>query len=693
MSMSEVSAKYKIPRGMLQNLQQMAATFAGIVTTFCKSLQWNLLALILAQFRERLFFGIHPDLIDLMKIPSMSSTRTARALHKSGIEKLSELANCKLLQVENVLMDLGGSFFVVGKSMDLSVQEVAKLMISDARSHIQKEIGLNVVKWSQEATEQSVGEVQVEHPARVEPPEPSKGKRKRKAEDLLNCSESADEAMGKRKKVDLDSSVNYRKKLRSSGGAQDFVTVDTQFMADLDKKAEVDDNESLFRNQESVDESTSLMDLTHQHLKVVDVLADEKVFELFQREVQQQTELSMSVGVQKFEIQSQKIGGNLLQPGGTQTSSEHAFTYDGTFFIDCISFCYNENRVCFLNLQKKDPNMMRNVRKFVMELLSREDATVTIYEAREHMKVLQKAFGTFDVNAKICDPRLASWLMDPDTNLSWQQLVEKFAPEQSPILELATKHSTVSSFGLCHLSRVEPKVRTAVESFLSCEMMRRQLEMMKSVLARVFRDLEMKIQVVLMRMEISGFPINSRKLQQTIENSTLLQRQLEQHIYKLNGRKFNLSSSKEVSKVVGIHRGLVEKKKVSTAKCVLEKLDLPIGNAIMTWRTLTKTISNIQPMMKLVKNGRIHATSFSLTQTGRISMYEPNLQNVTKDFRVEFNGEAENLRDFSLIQLSFTPQTQPERKSIERFRSVESSSAVKEKFCSRPTSASWNFEF
>lgn len=144
--------------------------------------------------------------------------------------------------------------------------------------------------------------------------------------------------------------------------------------------------------------------------------------------------------------------------------------------------------------------------------------------------------------------------------------------------------------------------------------------------------------MVLIKMETSGFPINELMLQRTIENASLLQRQLEQYIYELNGRKFDLSSSKEVSKVVGIHRNL-EKKKVSTAKNVLEKLDLPIANCIMTWRTLTKTVSNMQPMTKLIRNGRVFANSFSLTQTGRISMYEPNLQNVTKDFSVEFKGQ------------------------------------------------------
>ena len=243
---------------------------------------------------------------------------------------------------------------------------------------------------------------------------------------------------------------------------------------------------------------------------------------------------------------------------------------------------------------------------------------------------------------KVHDPRVGSWLLDPETNMTWHQLIEKFAPNHCEVLEIATKNSTVGSLGLSHGNRVEPKIRTAVECFLSNALIQTQLtslkELGKGLLSRVFTDLEMPIQVVLMKMELTGFPINELKLRKMIEDTTALQRQLEQHIYEQNGRRFNLSSSKEVSKVVGIHRNL-EKKKVSTAKNVLEKLDLPIASSIMTWRTLTKTISNLQPMTKLVKDGRIFGTSFSLTQTGRISMYEPNLQNVTKDFCVDFKGE------------------------------------------------------
>lgn len=284
--------------------------------------------------------------------------------------------------------------------------------------------------------------------------------------------------------------------------------------------------------------------------------------------------------------------------------------------------------------------MIKNVKQFLLELLNREDLTLNAYEAREQLKILLVALNVKVNSVKIQDPRIGSWLLDPEMNLNWHQMIEKFIPNRLEILELATKHFKVNSLGLDHVSSVEPKIRTAVESFLTNALLENQnLETVgNGTLLRYSRNLEMPIQKELLKMEILGFPINFKKLQQAIENAVDLQRHLELHIYKLNGFKFNLSSSKEVSKVVGIHRNR-EIKKVSTAKNVLEKLDLPIAKCIMSWRTLKTTISNMQPMMKLVKNSRIFGTSFSLTQTGRISMYEPNLQNVTKDFAVDLGGE------------------------------------------------------
>jgi len=163
---------------MLQGLQQMASTFAGIVTAFCNSLQWSTLALIVSQFKDRLFFGIHRDLIDLMRLPDLSQKR-ARALFDAGFTSLVELAGADVLELEKVLFNslsfdsakqhdhenaeeaakrnVVRNFFITGKA-GMTVNEAAKLIIGEARQFVQYEIGVGSIKWTQtqqEGTESS----------------------------------------------------------------------------------------------------------------------------------------------------------------------------------------------------------------------------------------------------------------------------------------------------------------------------------------------------------------------------------------------------------------------------------------------------------------------------------------------------------------------------------------------------------
>lgn len=165
---TRVALKYKCSRGMLQSLQQMASTFAGVVTAFCTALNWNLLALIVGQFKERLFFGVHRDLIDLMRLSHLNSQR-ARCLFDGGCKTLAELATADVRRMERVLYDGLGfdarqqrdgesdyeaarrnrarCLYITGK-VGLTVGEAARMLIEDARRYLEQEMGLQNVQWS-----------------------------------------------------------------------------------------------------------------------------------------------------------------------------------------------------------------------------------------------------------------------------------------------------------------------------------------------------------------------------------------------------------------------------------------------------------------------------------------------------------------------------------------------------------------
>lgn len=712
-----VARKFKCTRGMLQSLQQMASTFAGIVTTFCTSLNWTNLALVLGQFRERLFFGIHPNLIELMKIPTMTTTRIARTLYKAGVEKLSDLANASVLKIENILLNsvdfdsdrkFDGekdyeveerlkrrNFFVTGKSTGLTVQEAAKLLIEDARRHLQNEMGLKTVKWTEiNENEQEVAEKEPEivEISKKVPSSVSKViKRKHQTQkDIvsLNLSKSSPvEPPKKREKVMVTEperiqTQDYKRKLRSSN-ASDSSEIISKFLNEpgyeeikqkenkspnmsvdeiacsqveelpakwtqyslratqrrLKTKVKSQDNQSLFLTSslDTLCESQSFIKTSQNHLKMIDVLGSESVFKAFKSALSKKIETSMSIGIGKFEELQQAIGGVLLK--NRVNESIHNFVYDDTLYIDCITFSSECNKtVCLMDLQTVNTAMVQDVIQFVKEMLSRNDLTLNIYEAKEQLKIVLKVLNVQEVNVRINDPRMASWILNPDINMPWEQMVNKFIPKQIEILELATKHSMMGSLGLNHTSKVKPRLRSAVESFLTQQIFHVQKEAIMETnnghLMKVFRSLEMPIQLSLLNMELIGFPINENKLYQKIQKSTEILKKLELHIYRLAGHRFNISSTKEVAKILGLQK--VAKTKVSTAKNVLEKIDSPIATHIMTFRTLSTTLSNMQPMVKIVNNNRVYGSSFSLTQTGRISMHEPNLQNVTKDFHVEF---------------------------------------------------------
>lgn len=152
----------------------------------------------------------------------------------------------------------------------------------------------------------------------------------------------------------------------------------------------------------------------------------------------------------------------------------------------------------------------------------------------------------------------------------------------------------------------------------------------------------MPIQVSLCNMECMGFPAKEQRLQLLFQQMLGTMKKLESKIYELHGSRFNLGSSQSVGKVLGLHRKT--NGRVSTSRQILEKLDSPMSQLIVSYRKLSMLLSkNMQPLLKCCQNNRVHGQSITYTATGRISMSEPNLQNVAKDFEVELNNERINV--------------------------------------------------
>ncbi len=182
-------------------------------------------------------------------------------------------------------------------------------------------------------------------------------------------------------------------------------------------------------------------------------------------------------------------------------------------------------------------------------------------------------------------------------------------------------------------------------------------------------EVELPLCEVLYSMENTGFAVNRDEL--ATFGAKLGERisALEENIWFMAGRKFNINSTKQLGEVLFDDLGLpvVKKNKrgYSTDSEVLEKLSgkHPVIDLIAEYRMLCKLKSTYADGLLPVigEDGRIHSTlNQTVTATGRISSTEPNLQNIPtrtelgREIRKMFvAGEGAELlgADYSQIEL------------------------------------------
>ncbi len=154
---------------------------------------------------------------------------------------------------------------------------------------------------------------------------------------------------------------------------------------------------------------------------------------------------------------------------------------------------------------------------------------------------------------------------------------------------------------------------------------------------KLYEKLEMPLTYVLKDMEINGVNISTTFLENMGNDLKNKIDNLTNEIYSLAGIPFNISSPKQLGKVLFEKLGIPYPKKAkegnySTSADILGKLTkYEIVNKVLEHRSLSKLYSNyIVGLLDCVKeDGKIH-TMFNqtLTRTGRLSSSNPNLQNI-----------------------------------------------------------------
>jgi DNA polymerase theta len=173
-------------------------------------------------------------------------------------------------------------------------------------------------------------------------------------------------------------------------------------------------------------------------------------------------------------------------------------------------------------------------------------------------------------------------------------------------------------------------------------------------------------------MEMNGMGFNPEQCSAQKETMQAKLAEIEQQAYTLAGHPFSLSSSSDISQVLFLElrlppsgdpsnpgftrslgttrRSTRAKQQYSTAKEVLEKLQPlhPLPALILEWRKVSNTLTKVVfPLMKeklfcaCLDMYRLHGDCQTFTSTGRVSMQEPNFQNIPKAFDIGFYSAVE----------------------------------------------------
>ncbi len=349
----------------------------------------------------------------------------------------------------------------------------------------------------------------------------------------------------------------------------------------------------------------------------------------------------------------------------------HIVKSSGILDCDGIELYVYVDDCCFII----SPSLLDKEKENIKTLFASSELEKICHCGKEIIKLLWET--GINITGPVFDLELVSYLLDP----SW---------EEYPLYRIALHYHSIqlaSQLFKCDHKDIKEKSIIWVYALMNIyPNLRQRLE--KDDMKPLYYQIEEPLMFVLAKMEQKGIKVDQNYLENLLKQYDKQLEKLIAEIYSIAGKEFNINSPKQLRTVLFDRLKLKPVKKGKTGPSTDEETlrvlsnSHPLPGLILKYRELSKIKTTyLQGLLNAVdpNDFRIH-TSFNqtITQTGRLSCSNPNLQTIPirselgKNIRRAFIPSSKRMifisADYSQIELRILAHLSKDSKLIEAFR-------------------------
>ena len=310
---------------------------------------------------------------------------------------------------------------------------------------------------------------------------------------------------------------------------------------------------------------------------------------------------------------------------------------NSSLHIECFTEDYHNSDVVNIAVYKdenvyifSEDNFFEN--KFVRDYLE-SDAEKVVYDYKKILYIAKRN-GISDIAGNVFDVKIAAYLLDVTVKTELDKIgfntLGNIIKSEEEIYGKGVKRTLPTN------EILYPYLAQVVKSIFDLKEIQ-STRLKEENMDSLYKNIEIKVARVLANMEFEGIHVSKKALEDMSDELDERIKILEASIHTLAGSEFNIASPKQLGIVLFEDLGLPPVKKTktgySTSVEVLEQLQhsheiIPL---IMEYRVLTKLNSTYAKglVKDITRKGKIHTRyEQTLTQTGRLSSVNPNLQNI-----------------------------------------------------------------